>query len=334
MNKSEKIRLYYGIFLSVLTAAVGIVFIVTIAQLYYSGKDAGLSVIYTVDRISEVLTLPLVFLFTWIAAIIGGFVLSVVFPTAAKRKGGADEGSLLRRLKTKIPANGDTEWAEAKANIKKLELSRIIVWAVALTVLVVSSVIIIIFAFDEANYQESSQLVNMLAFVRSIIIWVGASLVCCVAATAFDTVTVKKELAEVKKAIAKGDKSATPKAKDKCQKFVTLMTVAYSAICLFAVALFAVAPIVINKLTAAKVEALIFILVAALTVTLVIAGYIVKIITAKHVPHKAKSLTVMCSKIAVGAIAVAFIVIGITNGGAGDVLAKAIALCTECVGLG
>jgi len=334
LNKSEKIRLYYGIFLSVLTAAVGIVFIVTIAQLYYSGKDAGLSVIYTVDRISEVLTLPLIFLFTWIAAIIGGFVLSVIFPVSAKRKGGVDEGSLLRRLKTKIPAEGGEEWAEAKANIKKLELIRIIAWAIALTVLAVSSVIIITFAFDEANYQEASQLQNMLAFVRSIIIWVGASLVCCVAATAFDIITVKKELTEVKKAIAKGDKNAMPKPVDKSQKFVTAMTAIYSALSLLAVVLFAAAPIVINKLVAAKVEALTFILVATLTVTLVIGGYVVKNIATKHVPHKAKSLTVMCSRIAVGAIAVAFIIIGITNGGAADVLAKAIAICTECIGLG
>ena len=291
MNKSEKIRLYYGIFLSVLTAAVGIVFIVTIAQLYYSGKDAGLNVIYTVDRISEVLMLPLIFLFTWVAAIIGGFVLSVIFPVNAKRKGGVDEDSLLRRLKTKIPAEGGEEWSEAKANIKKLELSRIIVWAVALTVLAVSSVIIMTFAFDEANYQEASQLVNMLTFVKNIIVWVGASLVCCVAAAAFDSITVKKELAEVKKAIAKGDKNAMPQTKDKCQKFVVLMTAAYSALCLFALILFAVAPIVINKLVAAKVEALTFILVATLTVALVIGGYVVKNIATKHVPHKAKSLT-------------------------------------------
>jgi len=32
--------------------------------------------------------------------------------------------------------------------------------------------------------------------------------------------------------------------------------------------------------------------------------------------------------------AAAFIVLGVLNGGAGDVLMKAIAVCTECIGLG
>jgi hypothetical protein len=33
-------------------------------------------------------------------------------------------------------------------------------------------------------------------------------------------------------------------------------------------------------------------------------------------------------------MAVAFLILGIFNGGAEDVLKKAIAICTECIGLG
>ncbi|MBO5327652.1 MAG: thioredoxin [Clostridia bacterium] len=39
-------------------------------------------------------------------------------------------------------------------------------------------------------------------------------------------------------------------------------------------------------------------------------------------------------QIAVGAVAVTFIVLGVFNGGAKDVLLKAIKICMECVGLG
>ncbi|HIZ24319.1 MAG TPA: thioredoxin [Candidatus Gallimonas intestinigallinarum] len=39
-------------------------------------------------------------------------------------------------------------------------------------------------------------------------------------------------------------------------------------------------------------------------------------------------------RIAVFAVAIALIIWGILNGGAGDVLAKAVAICTECIGLG
>ena len=39
-------------------------------------------------------------------------------------------------------------------------------------------------------------------------------------------------------------------------------------------------------------------------------------------------------KCAVVAIAVVFIALGIVNGGMGDVFAKAVKICTECIGLG
>lgn len=43
---------------------------------------------------------------------------------------------------------------------------------------------------------------------------------------------------------------------------------------------------------------------------------------------------VLCIRIAVAVIAVTFIALGIINGGANDVLQKAIRICTECIGLG
>lgn len=44
--------------------------------------------------------------------------------------------------------------------------------------------------------------------------------------------------------------------------------------------------------------------------------------------------TLLIVRIAVFAVAIALIIWGILNGGAGDVLAKAVAICTECIGLG
>ena len=43
---------------------------------------------------------------------------------------------------------------------------------------------------------------------------------------------------------------------------------------------------------------------------------------------------VLAIRIAVAVIGVAFVVVGIVNGGMADVLAKAINICTECIGLG
>ena len=49
---------------------------------------------------------------------------------------------------------------------------------------------------------------------------------------------------------------------------------------------------------------------------------------------KRKNLAINITRVSIICIAVAFIVIGIINGGATDVLQKAIEICTECIGLG
>ncbi|MCH5163558.1 MAG: thioredoxin [Clostridiales bacterium] len=42
----------------------------------------------------------------------------------------------------------------------------------------------------------------------------------------------------------------------------------------------------------------------------------------------------LCTRVSIGVIAISFIIVGATNGGADDVLKKAVAICTECIGLG
>ena len=44
--------------------------------------------------------------------------------------------------------------------------------------------------------------------------------------------------------------------------------------------------------------------------------------------------TVKIARLAILAVAIVFVIIGIFNGGMADVLAKAVKICTECIGLG
>ncbi len=50
--------------------------------------------------------------------------------------------------------------------------------------------------------------------------------------------------------------------------------------------------------------------------------------------RKARLVALWSVRAAVGVIAVSFIIVGAINGGANDVLVKAINICTECIGLG
>ncbi len=55
---------------------------------------------------------------------------------------------------------------------------------------------------------------------------------------------------------------------------------------------------------------------------------------ARPLSKKARTAILWTVRAAVAALAVAFIVAGVNNGGAEDVLVKAINICTECIGLG
>ena len=47
-----------------------------------------------------------------------------------------------------------------------------------------------------------------------------------------------------------------------------------------------------------------------------------------------KTLALNCARIAIIALAVVFIILGVNNGGMEDVVQKAVKICTECIGLG
>ena len=335
MNKSEKIRLIYDIVLSVLTAAVGIEFIITVANLYYTGKEQGLEIIYTVDRITQHLTLPLVFLFVWIAAIIAAFVLSVVFPVASKKKPNIDEKALVQKLSTRIPTQGETqEFTNSIAQLKKLRFAKIITWAITTVALIAFSVIILVYVFDPDHFTQTEFLSDKLTLVRNVIFFIGGGFVVCIIATVIDGVLSKRELACIKKAIATGDKTSVPQPKTPKQKAIIGMTILYAALSLLALLFFTIAPAFINKIVTTSTKAFEFISIAISALALVIAGILGAKVAKKYALEKADKIILLFTRIAVGCVAIAFIIVGATNGGASDVLTKAINICTECIGLG
>lgn len=331
MNKSEKIRLIYGFFLAALTVIVGIVFIAQIAVLYYSGINEGLDVIYTVESINARLTLPLIFLCIWIAAIIVGFVLSVVFPIKEKRKAFRDDRKVLNLLISRMPNEGSNEEFEPTLKkIKKVRLFRIIVWSVTCAVLLVSAIFIMVYAYNPSNFHSDKLREDVLLMVKNIIIWVALGLIFSIVAVVCEGIATKREIDLVKKAIAIGDKNSTLKKEQKSNKVITA-TIITGALSLFAVVLLILAPIIITRaLNTPKHIALI----AIFAVILVISGYLLWKWVRKNVPERSGKIMRLCARVAVGVVAVAFIIAGILNSGAGAVLTKAINICTECIGLG
>lgn len=265
MEKPEKIRLLYAIFLGVFSVAVGIAIICVAADIYYSGESTG--VIYTReivgDRLQK-LAIPLILL-------VGAIILGAVFPLYKVKQRPTSEAAV-KKLMNRMPGGGEgEEYESAQKAFKKTRYIRLGVWLAALAVALASAIASLIYVCNASNYSGANPNADMLALVKFVLPLTAVALVCLSAAAIYNGVLAKKQLGELKKLIktgngepVNGDAAFIKKAKAVWNSDITLWAV---------------------------------------------RGVLL-------------------------VLAVTFIIVGICNGGARDVLVKAINICQECIGLG
>ncbi len=270
MTKSEKIRLYYGIFLGVLTVVIGALFIFSAADIYFSGPD-GAGKNYTREVVGAKLRVLLIPVCLWIAAIIAGFVLSVVYPQKKRTLVRRTARESLLRLSRRLPAEGDPV---CFAKYQKAERIRLIVYLVCAAVCLLAAVMCGVYLFQTAHFPADNLNAEVLKMLANVLPWVAVAFAACIGACVYNQISAKKELPVIKQLIAsgKGAPLASP-----------------------------------SQFEAKKSAAL------------------------KFLDSKYAKLGI---RLAVCALGVTFVLVGIFNGDAQDVLQKAINICTECIGLG
>ncbi|MDE6293462.1 MAG: hypothetical protein K2L88_02425 [Clostridiales bacterium] len=266
MEKSEKFRLIYSIFLGVFTVAVGIAIICVAADIYYSGK--GTEVIYSRAIVGERLTALAIPIILLIAAVIFG----AIFPLY-KVKASRPPEVTLGKLSARIPQSGDgEEFTTAQAAYKKANIIRLVAWLVALAVVLASAIAVLCYIVNTKHFAGDIT-EDIFAMTANILPWLAAAFAACIAATVVSGVFANKQISAAKTMIKNGDKASVAQKTEPA--FIT------------------------------KVKNII-----------------------------AKPAFLWAVRGAVFVIAVVFIIVGIVNGGAHDVLIKAINICTECIGLG
>ena len=317
-----------------MTVLVGIAFIVAVSQVYYGGIKENPDYPFEIARIKEHILLPFIFLLCWIAAIIGGAVLSVIFPVAEKKTSYTDNSAVLNRLKTKIPASGGEEFSAATKNIAKYEKIRLIIWNVALVVFTAAAISILIYSFNVTHYHADALKKDILELVKNVLSWTGAAMVVGIAAAIVDGILIKREIAEAKTAIKDGDKTekSDESVKEVSKKAAIWASIAAGVVIGVALIAYAVEPLIIQAVLSST-QTVIYVIVF-IVMALFIAGFTVYNIFKAKIPDKTNQILLIVARSAVGVIAVTFIIVGIFNGGANDVLIKAINICTECIGLG
>lgn len=201
-NKAKLVRLYFGIFLSLLTVAVGILFIVQACGIY---ADAGyVQGGYTPATIGTRFLYICAPFFIWIAAIIAGFVLSIVYPVQPKKLALNNNSLALKRLTSKIPEGSGAGY---EANLNTVKSERALRFAIAVTLSVIFLVCIIIscvYLFDINNFKgvtNHEAMFNMFKVVGQCLL---LALLCSFAAVALTKFSIKIELNAVKSLIASG----------------------------------------------------------------------------------------------------------------------------------
>lgn len=201
-NKAKLVRLYFGIFLSLLTVTVGILFIVQACGIY---ADAGyVQGGYTPQTIGTRFLYICAPFFIWIAAIIAGFVLSIVYPVQPQKTVLSNNPLALKRLTSKIPEGSGEGYDANLKTVKKERLTRFIT-AVTLAAICGACIIIsCIYLFNKNNFigtTNNDAMLNMFKVVGPCLL---ASLLCAVVAVIVTKFSIKKELNTVKSLISNG----------------------------------------------------------------------------------------------------------------------------------
>lgn len=264
------VRFWYGIFLSVFTVVVGVLFLAGVADIYFNPADGQ---IFTREIVWEHLFPVLIPFCLWIVAVIAGFVLSVVMPYEPKRKRKPDAAVAYAKLKKRIPAGEGDAYLENYQRVRRAEVTRFAVWCASALVCLVGAIYSLVYLFDSSHFSTTDYNGEVLTAAKHVQPCIAAAFASLIAAAVTERITAKQALPYVKKLVAAG--GAPLKTRE----------------CVFAA-------------RCASVYA------------------------------KQEGKIVLGVRIAVGLLAIVFVALGIVNGGAGDVLVKAINICTECIGLG
>lgn len=202
-ENAKKVRLFYGVFLGVLTVVIAILFIVEASQIYYSGLASG-GETYSREIVAERLYNVMVPTIFWIVAAVVGYVLSVLLPYVDGKKRRPDAQAALKRLKRRIPQGESEEFLAERKIYRKFAITRLVVWLVAAGFAVASAIIGIVYLANTAHFAGSDPTGEILSMLRGILPWMCASFLLFMGATVFDQCTAKKELESAKRLLVIG----------------------------------------------------------------------------------------------------------------------------------
>lgn len=333
-SKARRFRFVYGVLFSLITIALGVLMIMQVWSIYRSAESSP----YTVESITahyKKIELPV---WLWVFALVLSVVLAFVFPETERRpKAYVDSGSTLKRLRARLPEDG------AK-NLQKHRVFRGVVTVTATLLALFSAFVCLGLLFME-GYEPvlQKEIFTQHGAVADRLVrftpWLVSGFVVCLLASGLNAISVKKETDAVKQSIvdfakrkkegveteAEAQQKAPLSAYEKAVKRLKAKPHQTEREFIFGFR----ARLKKQALKEIKKEEK-----GKSSLEEKPKEKKTKAVKEKKPHPKWKNAGVWSLRIALLAVGVFFVVVGIQNGGMIDVFEKAKNICTQCIGLG
>ena len=357
-NKARRFRFVYGVIFSLITLALGVLMIMQVWSIYRSAESSP----YTVESITahyQKIKLPI---WLWVVALGFNVLLALVFPETEKRpKAYVDKYATLKRLRARLPEDGVYA-------LKKHRVFRAFVTATATLLALCTMTVCLSLLFMEGYTpvldkeiftQHGAVADRLVRFVP----WLVGGFVACLLASGLNALSVKKETNAVKKNIAESAKrkkapvetAEEPKAERKeiaptpVEERGSAYERAVDGFTATVTCKQTETEVIFGVRDALKQQALSVVEKEKSVPVLEVVAPVEPKSEQSVKPQKIKKVRAVKEKkphpkwrkagawslrIALLAVGVFFVVVGIQNGGMTDVFEKAKNICTQCIGLG
>lgn len=198
--KAKRIRFYYGIFLSAFTAVLGALFIATAVGILADGN--WVQGAYSREIVAERLFPVSIVFYFWVASIIAGFVLSLVYPYNEKPVKIPQEGLTLNRLSARIPQGSGQEYDEDLKRVRKERNTRLIIYIVCSAICFAGAIASAVYLLNSSHFTSHDKNKAMLDMLINVGPWVLVAFTSCIAMTLLEKSSQNREITVLKHLIA------------------------------------------------------------------------------------------------------------------------------------
>ena len=194
--KAKRIRTYYGIFLSVLTCVVGAFFVIQSVRILAGGNYVQGA--YTRENVVEMLFPVSITFYVWIAAILAGFILSLVYPYEVREKNKVGERVTLHRLSSRMPQGEGGEYENGMKAVKIQRRNRLIAYLACGALCLAGAIASLVYLLMPSHFPSENINSEMLSMLINVGPWLLVAFAGCIGTTLFERYSMNAEINALK----------------------------------------------------------------------------------------------------------------------------------------